>query len=60
VGTIDVDGTENQPVACLPQKNAAARHATAAAKIAQNTIRPVRRRLAAGLGDATVSVILLI
>jgi hypothetical protein len=34
--------------------------AEAAAKITQNTIRPVRRRVAAGLADAAVSVISLI
>jgi hypothetical protein len=60
VGSIADDGSENKPTVCLPHKNAATRHAAAAAKIAQNTIRPVRRRAVEGLGDATVPVILLI
>ena len=55
---VDDDDTETALTVCLPQKNAATRHAAAAAKSAQNTIRPVRRRLAAGPDAATVSVIL--
>jgi hypothetical protein len=57
VDSIDADGSVNEITVCLPQKNAATRLAAAAAKITQNTIRPVRRRVADGLADAAVSVI---
>jgi hypothetical protein len=57
VGAIDDDGAETETAVCLPHKTAATRHAAAAAKNAQNTIRPVRRRAAGGLGDAAVPVI---
>jgi hypothetical protein len=62
VGSIDVDDDDREAelAVCLPHKNDATMHATATAKSAQNTIRPVRHRLATGPGDATVVVILMI